>query len=132
MHLGGRPLPRLLAVAILLSAAAPFIRPAISALPLFGINRPAKMTAIETAAALPRRLGWARATAPELDVRCEEHERTTDWTPERKGAWDYVCTFAPPPKSSPKRFKVGVRVGHDTITDVSQPYELDARYIKQW
>ena len=132
MLIGGRPLPRLLAVAILLSAAAPFIRPAISALPLFGINRPAKMTADETAAALPRRLGWAPAKTPQLDVRCEEHKRTTDWTPERNGAWDYVCTFSQPSTVSPKRLKLGVRVGHDTITDVSQPYELDALYLKQW
>jgi hypothetical protein len=90
------------------------------------------MRAEETAAALPRRLGWAPAKAPELDVRCQEHQRTTDWTQQRNGAWDYVCTFAPPQKSSPKRFKLGVRVAHDTITEVSQPYELDAPVIKQW
>jgi len=62
--IGGRPLPerplcvRLLTIFVVLSAAAPLIKGAYSALPLFGINRPAKMTAGETAAALPKRLEW--------------------------------------------------------------------------
>jgi hypothetical protein len=134
MLIGGRPLPerppwvRLLTVAILLGAIAPLIRPAISALPLFGINRPDKMTAEETAAALPRRLSWRLVK----DIRCEEHKRTTDWTPERTGAWDYVCTFVAQQKSGPKGLKVGVRVGHETITELSPYYDLEARYIKQW
>jgi hypothetical protein len=31
---------------------------------------------------------------------------------------------------SQKRLKVGVRVRHDAITDVSTQYELDAGYVK--
>lgn len=75
------------------------------------------------------RLGLTGATA--YDIRCQEHQETTDWSPERNGAWDYVCTIVAQPRSdNPKQVKVGVRVRHDSITDVSQPHEPEMRYIR--
>ena len=130
--IGGRPLPerplwvRLLTILIVLSAVTPLVKFAYAQLPVLGINRPAKLTAEQTAAALPARLAYRAID----DLRCVEHSRTTDASPGRAGAWDYVCTFVRQPPWNQQRFKVGVRVDHDTITDVSQLYDLEARYIK--
>jgi hypothetical protein len=135
MLIGGRPLPerplwvRMLTVLILLSIAIPLAKFAVAQRAAFGIV-PRKMTAEETAAALPARLYWAPQNDPRRDVRCEEHSSTSDSSHGRAGAWDYICTFVPRPEVSQKRFKVGVRIGHERITDVSSPYELEARYVR--
>lgn len=43
---------------------------------------------------------------------------------------NYICTFACRPDLVPsKRMKVGVKVGHKSISYVSPPHELDAKYI---
>jgi hypothetical protein len=120
---------RALTVLILLSVAIPLVKFAIDQRSAFGIV-PRKMTAEQTAAALPARLPWAPQSDPRRDVRCEEHSRTSDWSPGRAGAWDYICTFVPRPEVSQQRLKVGVRVRHDAITDVSSEYVLEARYVK--
>lgn len=134
---GGRPLPerplwvRLLTIVIVISAALPLLRFAISRLPAFGINRPSKMTAEETAAALPRRMPWKPANDPARDVRCEQYGKARDGSRGRTGGWDYVCTFVAQPKSSQARLKVGVLVGHDAIKLVSPPHELEAPRIRK-
>ena len=107
----------------------PFVKFAYEQRAAFGIL-PRKLTAERTAAALPARLYWAPQNDPRRDVRCEEHSRTSDSSSGRTGAWDYICTFVPRPEVSQKRLKVGVRVRHDAITDVSTQYELDAGYVK--
>lgn len=134
--IGGRPLPerplwlRLLIVAVVLVGVAPLIKGAYAALPAFGINRPAKMTAEQTARALAARMPGIPANDPHRQVRCEEHARTTDWTPARNGAWDYICTVYPQAKSEQNGMRFGVRVGHDTITDRSSPHALADGYIR--
>jgi hypothetical protein len=62
---------------------------------------------------------WGAAPGSERDVQCEPAPR----------GWDYICSYAYRPKVVSKRLKVGVRVGHASITKVSTPHELDARYI---
>lgn len=79
---------------------------------------------------LPERPLWVRLLTIVLVLRCDEHRKTTDWSPGRNGAWDYVCTCVPQSNISQQRLKVGVRVGHEAITDISQPYMLEAPYIK--
>jgi hypothetical protein len=116
----------LLTILIVLSAAAPLMKFAYAQLPVLGINRPAKLTAEETAAALPARLQWRTVR----DLRCEAHRQSTDWSPGRNGAWDYICTFVPQLVPHPRPLKVGVRVSHESITDISSSYELEARYVK--
>jgi hypothetical protein len=129
---GGRPLPerplwlRLLIVVVVIWAFTPLIRFAYERRSIFGINSPAKMTAEATAVALPKRLQWTSVQ----NVRCEDHRQTTDWSPGRSGAWDYVCTFVPQLVQNPRTLKVGVRVEHQSIKDVSSSYELQERYIK--
>jgi hypothetical protein len=120
---------RLVIVLMFISVAIPIGRFAFAQLPAFGIG-PRQMTAEQTAAALPARLYWLRRDDPRRDVRCEEHSRTSDWSPARNGAWDYICTFVPQPEVSQKRNKVGVRVGREGITFVSSSYELETRYVK--
>jgi len=131
---GGRPLPerplwvRLLIIVMFLGVAVPLARFAFTQLPALGLAR--KMTAEETAAALPSRLSWLPRNDAGRDIRCDEHRQTSDWSPERAGAWDYICTFAPQPRVSQKRVKVGVRVNHEGIAEMSAVYDLDARYVK--
>jgi hypothetical protein len=130
--IGGRPVPpwiRLLIILALLPQIVPAAKNAVAYLPAYGIGRPAKMTAEGAAAALPARLYWARPDA-HSDIRCQAHRETSDWKPERAGAWDYICTFGPRPGTNPERVKVGVRVRGDAIVDVSSPYSLDAPYVR--
>jgi hypothetical protein len=133
--IGGRPIPerplwvRFVIVLAAISFAIPLVKFAYAQRAAFGIL-PRKLTAEQTAAALPARLYWAPPNDPRRDVRCEEHSRTSDSSSGRTGAWDYICTFVPRPEVSQKRLKVGVRVRHDAITDVSTQYELDAGYVK--
>ena len=85
-----------------------------------------KMTADQTVAALARLPGYQEVVKQNL--RCQEHAQTTDWTPERNGAWDYICTFGE--LGSPKGWKIGVRVGPDRIVSVSSVYELGGSYVR--
>jgi hypothetical protein len=134
MLFGGRPLPerplwvRALTVAIFLAILIPFAKNAVGVLPAFGIGAPRKLSAADTAEALKSRL-FGPPYDPRRDLRCEEHSKTSDATPERIGAWDYICTFGLQPISS-KRMKVGVRVTDKGIETISQRYELTEPYVK--
>jgi hypothetical protein len=135
MLFGGRPIPkqsgpgRLLMILVLLSFLIPMGKFAVQQLPAFGMGR-AKMSAERTALHLPRRLPWYPQNDPRRSVECKDYRITSDWTPDREDAWDYICTFVPQPRVSQQRLKVGVRVNHQTITHVSDQYELDVRYVK--
>lgn len=135
MLIGGRPLPRFpwwvrLLIILALLSTAPFVGVAIKRLPASGIKRPAKLTAEETAAALPKHLPLRPVDESARDIRCVEQSQTGDASRPRAGAWDYVCTFVAQPKTSSARLKVGVRVGSEGITCVSLPYGLKARHIR--
>ena len=120
MLAGGRPVAehpvwvRWLVILIVLSAATPHIRFAGMTVQ----DRFFKMSPAETERALA---SHPPLTGPGRDVHCQP------W----KGAWDYACTFVYQPALSPKRMKVGVRVGHTDVKAVSGVYEADARYILQ-
>lgn len=125
MLFGGRPLPklplwvRLLIALAVLTAFLPTIKSVAEVLPLPFVKMTAKQT--ERALATTHPL-WGNPSGPERDVRCE---KGTD-------NWDYVCTLVVyPAKSSQKRVKVGVRVGYESLKQVSPPHDLDTRYIKQ-
>lgn len=131
MLIGGRPLPerpflvKVLTVCVFVMFALPLVPSAIPLMhlligPVFGEQ---KLTADETAAALNRR-------RPGRDAGCVEHRQSTDWTPVRDGAWDYICTYAVAPGTSTRRMKIGVRVGAGRIETTSRPHELDAQYIR--
>ena len=126
MLFGGRPLPersltvRLLIIGVVLFAAWPIVTSAFAALS----DRFAKMPANEVEAALDKHPLWGATPAPARNTRCE---RST-------GNWDYVCTFVYATArgaSTPKRMKVGVRVGSGKITRVSPPHDLSAKHIRQ-
>jgi hypothetical protein len=121
MLFGGRPLPkrplivRLLIVGIVICLAAPIIGFSAAGL----LDQFAKMSSDEVEAQLASHPLWGATAGPQRDIRCEDGTR----------GWDYICTFAYRPQLSPKRMKVGVNVGHRSISYVSPPHELDARYI---
>jgi hypothetical protein len=121
MLFGGRELPerplwlRLLTIAFVLSVAAPVIRPGVAALQ----DQFSKMSAEEAAAQLGKRSLWGAMPASDRDVRCE---------PGSDG-WDYVCSYFY--QSKQHRLKVGVRVGHGSLTSVSVPHEINARRITE-
>jgi hypothetical protein len=129
---GGRPLPKLptwvrvLIFLAFLRAALPLGKFALTQLPAMGFTLKHKMTAEQTVAALARQRGWENAS--KRTIRCQDHAQTTDWSPERNGAWDYICTFGDP--GSPQGMKIGVRVGPDSIVATSSAYPLDAGYVK--
>ena len=135
MLFGGRPIPerplwmRALIVLVVVSVAIPLVQIAFAQRAAFGLG-PRKLTAEQTARELPSRLYFVPRNHPGRDVRCEEHSRTSDASSGRAGAWDYICTFVARPDVSQQRLKVGVRVGHEHITDVSSPYELDVPYVR--
>jgi hypothetical protein len=85
-----------------------------------------KMTADQTVAAFARLPGYGEV--PKQNLRCQDHKQTADWTPERNGAWDYICTFGE--LGNPKSTMVGVRVGPDRIVSMSSPYEAGGGYVR--
>jgi hypothetical protein len=123
MLFGGRPLPRMspgvrLVVVLLVIYAAS----SSSTIRLSGtllMDRFLKMSSEQVEAKLANVPLWGAAPGSDRDVQCEPATR----------GWDYICSFAYGPKAVSKRLKVGVRVGHASITKVSSPHELDARYI---
>ena len=121
MLFGGRPLPerplwlRVLIVAVVLIVCAPLIKSSTASV----LDRFLKMSAEETAHALASQPRWGGATVGARDFQCE---------PGASG-WHYVCTYLESPRVSQKRVKVGVHVGRSSITQVSLPHELNARYI---
>lgn len=100
-------------------------------LPAFGVGAPAKLTAEQTAAALPHRAALVPPRPdPRRDLRCEDHARTPDARNGREGAWDYLCTYIRRPDTGPERVQVGVRVDHHAIKEMSQEYALDAPHVR--
>lgn len=118
-----------LTVLLMVAFAIPLVQLAFAQRGALGLG-PRKLTAEQTASLLPGRLYFGPPNDPRRDIRCEDHARTSDAADGRTGAWDYICTFAPDPNATQRRVKVGVRVGHERITDVSSQHELDARYVK--
>jgi hypothetical protein len=121
MLFGGRPLParplwlRVVIVAVVLIVCAPLIKASTAVL----LDRFLKMSAEETARVLASHPRWGGATVGARDFRCE---------PGAAG-WHYVCTYLEQPRISQKRVKVGVHVDRRSITQLSLPHELNARYI---
>ena len=125
MLIGGNPLPerplwvRLLIVAMVLSAASPLIKSTAATLQ----DQFLKMNAADTAVHLSTYPGLSMLSGRERRVQCE---------PGLDG-WDYVCTYANGVNGVKQlRRKVGVRVGHRSVTMVSAPHALEERRITRW